>query len=740
MIKNLNKITSLLLLCSSWLLLCCMIAIKLFDVPLIGDLNYQVFDVYQRIKPRNYRDAGVRIVDIDDDSLAKLGQWPWPRGMVAELTSKLYAAGAAVVGYDIIFPEEDRTAPKHIVPLWGDASLKGLVDKLPDPDQQLADVLKGRPAVTSVSFGDHTQHAAEYDKASVIIRGAIPDGSIKQFSGMIGSLPILSKAALGMGFINSIPDRDGVVRRVPLFLGYHNQLYPTLGLESLRLAMGDNHFTINANAGLESIQLGDARIPVDENGMFWIYYSLSTPERYVPAWKILKGGFDPEKIAGHIVIIGTSAAGLKDLRATPHDAALPGVEVHAQLMEQILLKQFLQRPDWIGGVEIGEVLVFGVVLLLIVRCTGAIAGFFTMLLLVGLVIGGSWYAFANMSILISPVTAVIALTSIYGLESIRRFLHTEQERKQIRDAFSLYLSPALVEKAVANPKLLKLGGENRELTVMFTDIRDFSSYSEKQSPEDLTQFINNFLTPMTDIILGQQGTIDKYIGDCIMAFWNAPLDVADHAVRAARATLAMRAELVKFNERLEIFNTERGSNLAPVRIGMGLNTGICCVGNLGSRLRFNYSALGNAVDISSRLEGQSKLYGGDLVVGEATLSQLKGFAAIEIDLIRVKGKKQAVKIFTLLGDNDLAAHPSYAALLTNHSEMLVAYRAAQWDEAERKLNEAEIAAQALYAIAELSAPVPTLHGLYGLYRMRIEEYRQTPPPADWDGVYVATFK
>ncbi len=739
MIKNLNKIMSLLLLCSSWLLLCCMIAIKLFDVPLISDLNYQVFDVYQRIKPRSYTEAGVRIVDIDDNSLAKLGQWPWPRSMVADLTTKLYEAGAAVVAYDIIFPEEDRTSPKHIVPLWGDEALTSFIGKLPDPDQQLARVLQDKPAVTAVSFGDHTQHAAEYDKASVIIRGSLPEGSIKQFDGMIGSLPILSKAAKGMGFINSIPDRDSVVRRVPLLLGYHGQIYPTLGLESLRLAFDAQHYTINANQGLESVRVGDTTVPVDENGMFWIYYSLSTPDRYVPAWKIIQGGLDPEKIAGHIVIIGTSAAGLKDLRATPHDAALPGVEVHAQLVEQILLKEYLQRPDWIGCAEIGSVLVLGVALLLIVRRTGALAGFASMLGLLGITVYGSWHAFAEMKMLFSPVTPVVALTSIYLLESIRRFLHTEQERKQIRDAFSLYLSPALVEKAVANPKLLKLGGENRELTVMFTDIRDFSSYSEKQSPEDLTHFINNFLTPMTDIILDQQGTIDKYIGDCIMAFWNAPLDVADHAVRAARATLAMRAELVKFNERLEVFNAERGSHLSPVRIGMGLNTGICCVGNLGSRLRFNYSALGNAVDISSRLEGQSKFYGVDLVIGEATLVQLKGFAAIEIDLIRVKGKKQAVHIFTLLGDETLAAHADFIKLSTLHCAMLQAYRAQQWHEASAALEEAVMLAKSLELVA-LAIPVPSLAGLYDLYRTRMVEYAQTPPPADWDGVYVATFK
>jgi len=740
MIRNLNKIGSWLLLASSWLLLCGMVTIKLFDVPLISDLNYQVFDAYQRLQPRPYTPAGVRIVDIDDDSLAKIGQWPWSRSVVAELTRKLYDAGAAVVAYDIIFPEEDRTAPKNIIPFWGDASLSGMVAKLPDPDQVLANALKDKPAVMAFSLGDKTHHPAEYDKASVIIRGSMPEDAVKQFDGMIGSLPELRKAALGMGFINNIPDRDGIARRVPLLLGYKGQLYPQLGLEALRLAMHESHYTINANQGLESVQLGQARIPVDGNAMFWVYYSLSTSDRYVPAWQILRGGFDPEKINGHIVLIGTSAAGLKDLRATPHDAALPGVEVHAQLMELILLNEFLERPDWITGVEIAAILLLGILLLALVRYTSALVGFAGMVVLVVLVVGGSWHAFTHMHMLISPVTAVMTLVLMYAIESVRRFLHTEQERKQIRDAFSLYLSPALVQKAVDNPQLLKLGGDNRELTIMFTDIRDFSSYSEKQSPEDLTQFINNFLTPMTDIILGHEGTIDKYIGDCIMAFWNAPLDVTDHATRAARAVLAMRAELVKFNERLMEFNAARNLNLAPVRIGMGLNTGMCCVGNLGSKLRFNYSALGNAVDISSRLEGQSKLYGVDLVIGETTRAQLKDFAALEMDLIRVKGKKQAVQIFTLLGDESLAALPAFATLLATHQLMLKAYRAQDWAGATAALETAATQAESLLAATGLAVPVPPLADLYDLYRTRIREYEKTPPPADWDGVYIATFK
>lgn len=737
MLKNLSKFASWLLLFASWLILCVMVASKALQIPIISDVSFKVFDMYQRLAPRPYEAAGTRIIDIDDDSLAKLGQWPWSRQVVAELTRKLHEAGAAVVAYDILFPEPDRTAPKQIIPLWKQPELNRMIQTLPDPDSVLADTIAQGNNVTASMFSNHTQHAHEYNKSSIIVRGDIPEGAIPEFEGMIGSLPALSDAAAGEGSVNNIPDRDGIIRRVPLILKYNEQLYPTLAIESLRVAMGLSSYVVNAGNGLESVKLGDFTIPVDRNGMMWLYYTETTPDRYIPAWKIMDGSVPKEQLEGHIIFIGTSAAGLKDLRATPFYPDLPGVEVHAQAVEQILLGKYLERPDWMFGAEVLVMVALGLLTLLIAARTKALVGFGTMLLLAGGTIAFSWWAFREHAVLIEPVTTVMTITLVYVVESVRRFLNTEQERKFIRDAFSLYLSPALVEKAVAHPEKLKLGGENRELTILFMDVRDFSAYSERQTPEELTQFINDFLTPMTDIIMAHQGTVDKYIGDCIMAFWNAPLDDAQHATHAAQALLAMRTRLHAFNAALEESNPNRRVQLPPVRVGMGLNSGLCCVGNLGSTMRFNYSALGNAVDISSRLEGQSKLYGVDNVIGESTMAQMQGTFTLELDRIQVKGKKQALTIYTIMGDDTLGETPEAAVLHKAHEALLSHYRAQRWATALQAANDAK---RALKALLHAHPHTPDIAKLYDVYESRIAEYQKAPPPTEWDGVYVATFK
>lgn len=731
--KNLSKFASFLLLFASWGILCVMAASKLLDAPFMRDLSYKVFDEYQRLAPRPYAPAGVRIVDIDDDSLAKLGQWPWPRQMLAELTRKLHAGGAAVVAFDILFPEPDRTAPKQMIPLWNNPALSKWMGTLPDPDTAFANAMAEAPNVSALMFSDHTEHPHDYDKASIITRGTLPDGALPSFDGMISSLDILRSAAAGAGSINNIPDRDGIIRRVPLMLQYNGQVYPSLAMEALRLALGAGSYLLHAEEGvLSGVQLGQFNIPTDKNGMLWLYYTPRQDDRYIPAWQVMDGSVNKEKLDGHIVFVGTSAAGLKDLRATPFYPDLPGVEVHAQAAEQILLQQYIERPDWMLGAEVLLIVLFGLAMLRIASRARALVGFASMLLLAAGAVALSWWAFREKAVLVEPLTTLFTILLIYVVESVRRFLSTEQERKFIRDAFSLYLSPALVEKAVANPEKLKLGGENRELTILFLDVRDFSAYSENQTPEELTQFINDFLTPMTDIIMEHSGTVDKYIGDCIMAFWNAPLDDAHHATHAAQALLAMRTRLQAFNETLAESNATRRVQLPPVRVGMGLNSGLCCVGNLGSTMRFNYSALGNAVDLASRLEGQSKLYGVDSVIGETTQAQTQNATLLELDRIQVKGKKQALTIYTLLGDGTLA--DACTPLCSAHQAMLDDYRAQAWDAASSALESAAAEAEAL------QPAIPSLAGLYALYRARIAEYRKAPPPADWDGVYVATFK
>lgn len=726
---NVSKITSFLLLFSSWMLLCVMVASKVAAPPLLTDLTYKTFDAYQMLLPRPYTPTGVRIIDIDDDSMAKLGQWPWPRQILADLVQKLTDAGAASIGFDMIFPEEDRTAPKHVLPLWGqEETLKTLAGKLPDPDRLFADAIGKAPVVMSSMLSMQNLQPQEYNKASILVRGDLLPGNVRQFDGMIGSLPILNEAAKGMGLINSIPEHDGVLRRVPLFLNYQNQLYPTLGIEALRVALGAGVYNIFAGHGVEGVRLGDMNIPTDREGMLWIYFSESVPERYIPAWKIIDGDFTKEDVAGHIIFIGTSAAGLKDMRATPLYPALAGVEVHAQAVEQILLQQFLERPDWMFGAEVSLIFLIGALLLFAMKRTSALGGFVCMLSLIGITVGGSWLAFSEACILIEPVTATITLIVMYAVESLRRFLKSEQERRQIRDAFSLYLSPALVARAASHPEELTLGGENREISVMFCDIRDFSSYSEKMNPKTLTAFINNFLTPMSDAILNQAGTIDKYIGDAIMAFWNAPLNDSEHAANACRAALRMREELKTFNTALATSHPD----LPPVRMGMGINTGICCVGNLGSKQRFNYSALGNNVDLASRLEGQSKTYGLDLIIGEGCAALVPNMALLELDLIRVKGKTKALAIYTLMGDETVANSAAFKELLAQHSALIEGYRSKDWDTAIAALN----------AAAKLAANVSSvsMEAVYTLYRQRIARFQFEAPGDEWDGVFSAKEK
>lgn len=726
---NVSKITSFLLLFSSWMLLCVMVASKVVQPPIITDLVNRTFDAYQQLLPRPYVPTGVRIIDIDDESLSRLGQWPWPRQVLAKLAGKLTDAGAASIGFDMIFPEEDRTAPKHVLPLWGqEKALSGLAHTLPDPDTIFAKSIAASPTVMASMLTGRNHNSQEYSKASILVRGNLEPGNIRAFDGMIGSLPIFNDAARGIGLINSLPERDGVLRRVPLFLSHESQIFPTLGLESLRVALGAGVYTILTGHGVEGVRVGDLNIPTDREGMLWVYFSESVKDRYIPAWKIMEGKFTPEDIAGHITFIGTSAAGLKDLRATPLEPALAGVEVHAQAVEQILLQQFLQRPDWIFGAEVTMILLLGALLLWSMKRTSATGGFFCMLTLISIAIGGSWLAFSHAQILIEPVTASATLIIMYAVESLRRFLKSEQERRHIRDAFSLYLSPDLVARAVANPGQLKLGGENREISVMFCDIRDFSSYSEKMNPQTLTAFINNFLTPMSDAILSQAGTIDKYIGDAIMAFWNAPLTDAQHAANACRSALIMRRELKAFNAALATSNPE----LPPVRMGMGINTGICCVGNLGSKQRFNYSALGNNVDLASRLEGQSKTYGLDLIIGEGTAAQLNDMAILELDLIRVKGKTKALAIYTLLGDESFAQKPEFKELAKQHASMINAYRHKDWS----------VAIAALNAAAKIAGEISdvSMEAVYTLYRQRFARFQFEEPGDDWDGVFTAKEK
>ena len=718
---------SLLISC---LLLVMAVWLKAFEPGFIVDFENRTFDLYQHITPRAYEHAPVRIVDIDDASLARLGQWPWPRTLVASLVDKLQADGASTIAFDIVFAEPDRTSPKQMLALWGKKSLERTLGRLPDHDDVLAHSIAHAPVVTGFVL-TQDESPPPLIKSGFSFVGDNPLAFVAQYSGTVTALPILQLAAKGNGALNNQPDRDGISRHVPLVLRMGDHLYPSLALEALRVAQGAGGTVVKSVgasgeygtvSGITAVKTGNIVIPTDKSGKQWIYFTKTANDRYLSAWQVLDGTADKEKIAGNIVLIGTSAAGLKDIRATPNNPAMPGVEIFAQGLEQALLGQTLSRPDWVRGAEICLMVIAGLLLLVMNYFLSPLWGlYFVVIILTGTALV-SWVSFSVHHILVEPVMPMLTVVLLYISDSVARYIRTERERIHIRNAFAQYMSPELVRQLAGSPEKLVLGGENRIITVMFCDMQNFTSTSENLPPMELTRLISRFLTPITEQVLAHNGTVDKYIGDNVMAFWNAPLLDEQHAVNAAKAALGMRLALQSMNAQEAI----------PLRASISINTSECCVGNMGTAQRFNYSALGDGVNVASRLEGQCGVYGVDIIVGEETAKALHNFALLELDLIRVKGKTSAVRMFSLLGDKTMARDTSYLTLNQQHQAMLTAYRNSQWDMAEKSLKE---------CIQTANSFVPMLsEKLYALFAKRIVNYRTHPPADDWGGVHDAREK
>ena len=718
----------------------------------------RVFDVYQRLAPREYEPVPVKYVDLDDESLERIGQWPWPRTFVAQLVAQLTNAGAAAIVFDIVFAEPDRTSPQYIVDLWPLTreveALKKNMDDLPDHDSVLADVIAQSPVITGfVLTGDPNMPRVPVNKASFAYGGDDPLPHLFGFRGAVANLDILTENATGNGSFNLVAERDGIIRRVPMFLRLEGQSnpYPSLTAEVMRVIQGVRTYIIKTTGasgeigyggvqlGLNNIKIGNYEMPTGPNGRMWLHFTGNVPERRIPAWKIFSADFDPGTVEGQIIFVGTSAAGLFDIRATPLQAAAPGVEVHVQAVEQILLDHFLERPDWADGAEIIYMVLLGLLLLVILPRAGALLSAIVGILGVAVAIAASWYFYRELLWLLDPIYASSVVVVVYMSSTLLNFLRTEAEKRQVRGAFSQYLSPALVEQLADEPERLVLGGEMRNMTLLFCDIRGFTTISEqfKTDPTGLTKLINRFLTPMTDMILDRRGTIDKYMGDCIMAFWNAPLDDKAHAAHGLESALAMFNALDGLNESLKQEAERENRTHYPINVGIGLNTGECCVGNMGSDKRFDYSVLGDAVNLAARLEGQSKNYGVGVVIGDETRKAADEFASIELDLIAVKGKTEPVLIYGLRGDAKEKATPEFRALEEKHKAMITAYRSQQWDEASALI------AACRELTLQTSAEARGLGGLdvlYDLYDERIAAYQAEPPAEDWDGVFVATSK
>ena len=706
---------------------------------LLDRLSLIAFDLYQRALPRAPGNSPVRIVDIDDRSLATIGQWPWPRTIVARLVDRLAASGAAVVAFDIDFAEPDRTSPKMLMPLLArngadTADAEKLLSTLPDPDQVLAAAMGRVPVAIGFILTDHGETRAPAQKAGFAFAGSDPLGHVDNFTRVVANLPVFEAAAAGDGFLNQLPEWDHVVRRLPLILKLNGKPYPSLAAEALRLAFGASTYIGRAagangeqnfgqDTGLTAIRIGPLTVPTDAAGRVWLHYA-RRPDRTVSAADVLAGKFAPRLFEGDIVLVGTSAAGvINDQRATPLSPAVPGVEIHAQLIDDILQGDFLTRPDWAVGAEILFALVVGGGLILVLPRIGALPSAVLGGAAVTAALGGSWVAFKFAHLLLDPVYPWAVITLVYLVASLLGYLRTEARQRQIRSAFSRYMSPHYVEELAAHPEKLVLGGEMRVMTIMFCDIRGFTSRAEGMDAHTLTRFMNTFLSPMTEIITDQKGTIDKYIGDCIMAFWNAPLDDPDHAKNAVRAAQAMRRQLIDLNRGWAAEAAASGAPFRPVQMGIGINTGECVVGNFGSEQHFDYSLLGDPVNLASRLEGLGKVYGIDLVIGEETAAHLDEPALIEVDLVAVKGKSQAGRVYTLPPETIAEGE-----FVDRHRALLRAYRHQDWAAALRLLDDGRL------LTARHLAPV------YALYRQRIAHFQAEAPPRNWDGVFTAEEK
>ena len=714
-------------------------ALRIADFAPIEELRVRVFDFYQRFDPRVKTARPVTIIDIDEPSLKKLGQWPWPRTYLADMIINLANLGAVTVAFDVVFSEPDRLNPDVAARTmrYLDELTRSKLRELPSNDQALADAIRrarvvlgetGLPSPISDIDNDlpFTGFASLGEKGSIEPR-------IFEFPGLLRNIPALEKVAAGRGLVTIVPERDGIIRRVPLMLWAQGHLMPSLNLEMLRVVSGTpTILTKYDRNGVKSIALRGLEIPTDKNGQFWVHFARQDPSIYISAASVLDGSAPVEKIRGKLVLIGTSAATLNDIKTTPVSAVMPGVEIHAQVLEAALTHAVLSQPNYAIGVELLGAFILGFLVIAFTPNLGPVTLVGVGALFASVLIGTSWYFYKEQRLLIDFTYPLLSTTAIYLTLIFASFVREQAQRRQIRSAFGQYISPALVEQLAQSPEKLKLGGEEREMTIMFSDVRGFTSISEsyKQDPQGLTALMNRFLTPLTDAILARKGTIDKYMGDAIMAFWNAPLDDDEHQINACNAALDMLEKIADLNKAREIEAQNGGHVYIPINVGVGLNTGVCVVGNMGSNLRFDYSVLGDSVNLASRLEGQSKEYGFPIIAGSKTALAAKDkFAILELDFIMVKGKKEPEVIYAIAGREDVAHSAKFQSLRNLTIEMLACYRGRDWEGALASIERGRRTDEA-----------GALSYLYKLYEARIRDCQNSPPPDDWNGAFALLTK
>jgi adenylate cyclase len=727
------------------------IALILFflDVRFLRFMELKALDLRMLSRGKLPSGGEVVIATIDEKSLSELGRWPWPRTTIARLVDKLKQNGAKAVGFDVVFAEPDENSSiKAIVELSKEVKKVGVQDKrihgllskkkmAADTDAVLARSIARAKNVTLGYFFHLTArdvtHISEKDieaasaniansRYQIIREKAKPDEYVFVHAySAAANLKTLSKAAENSGYFNAFPDTDGTIRWSPLVIKFQDNYFAPLSLSLLLQYLDWPMLSlILTDFGVEGISIGDIDIPTDETGRMLINYL--GPAKTFPHYSIsdiIKGRLAPENFRDKIVLVGATATGIYDLRVTPFGTVYPGVEIHATVIDNILNQNFLQRSAWTSFLDVCALIIFGLIIGVAIPRVKAVQGVLLSFFILAFFVVANTFIFSHFNIWLNLIYPVLTMIVIYLAITVYHYITEEREKKKIRGAFQYYLTASVINEMLKDPTKLKLGGDKKDLSVLFSDIRGFTSISEKMTPEELVHLLNEYLTAMTNVVFKYDGLLDKYMGDAIMAVFGAPLDQPDHALRACRTALGMIEEL-------KILQRKWAEEDRPVlNIGVGINTGDMVVGNMGSEMRFDYTVMGDSVNLGSRLEGINKEYGTNIIISEYTYEAIKDVLFCrELDSVRVKGKKLPVRIYELIGEQkDVEKWGNFVSLF---EEGMSKYKQGLWDEAIESFQKA----------LEIRPFDPPTH----LYIERCQTLKENPPEGSWDGVFTMTRK
>lgn len=714
-------------------------AAKFYRVGFIDQLDSIIYDARLNLTLPGNGDPRIVILDIDEKSLSEVGRWPWSRNVMARLMDSLFDKyGVAVVAFDVFWSEQDTSSGVGVLDALAKKELKdapgfqsayqqlrgGL-----DYDGMFAASIKGRPVVLAFYLSSETAAV----RSNVIPEPVLPKGAfagrfapLTRWTGYTGNLPVFAANAAGAGHINPILDDDGVVRRVPLLAEVDGAFYEAMSLAVVRHWLGlqdgtgkappvEAGFPASGNTGMEWLNVGPLKVPVDEHAAALVPYAgprFTFP--YLSLADVLADRIKPEQLKGKVALIGTSAPGLLDIRSTPVGSNYPGVEIHANLIAGMVNRTIKSMPAYILGAEVALLLVGGLALSFLIPMLSALWATVTAAAGVILITGLNFLIWSQADMVLPLAASILMTAFVYTMNMAYGYFVESRSKRQFTELFGQYVPPELVDKMASDPEKYTMEPKAAELTILFSDVRGFTSISEALKPEELREYINDYLTDMSGIIRSKyNGTLDKYIGDAIMAFWGAPMDDPQHARNGVLAGLAMQKEC-------EVLNAKFIARGWPtLKIGVGLNSGNVRVGDMGSQVRRAYTVMGDAVNVASRLEGRTKYYGVGVLVGEATRKAVKDVIFREVDRIKVKGKDEALTIYEPVALESEAGKEVHDELKL-WNQTLRAYRAQQWDQADVHL-------------LNLQRMRPDCD-LYTMYSERVAQMRHSPPSPDWDGV------